>query len=175
MTTGSPRSRQQRHQSSPLQFPVSVPFVESLGSMTYAYCSNAGVDDVITCAVEGDRPVGSGDALRLEQVVQNLLQNALKYSEAPDPVVVTLAARRDATGGPSADSAAPTTSVRAERRNLPPPSTAGAVWPPAPFPAPASSSGGPGSAPSGRISTIPVTLGSLDLSTKTPPEEGGAS
>ena len=44
---------------------TTVTFVESLGSMTYAYCSNAGVEDVITCAVEGDRPVGSGDALPL--------------------------------------------------------------------------------------------------------------
>ncbi len=42
-----------------------VTFVESLGSMTYAYCSNAGVDDVITCAVGGDRRIGSGDALPL--------------------------------------------------------------------------------------------------------------
>ena len=32
----------------------------------------------------------NGDALRLEQVVQNLLQNALKYSEAPEPVAVVL-------------------------------------------------------------------------------------
>lgn len=39
------------------------------------------------------------------------------------PVVVTLAARRDATGGPSADSAAPTTSVRAERRKAAEPQT----------------------------------------------------
>jgi len=44
---------------------TTVTFVESLGSMTYAYCSNAGVEDVITCAVEGDKPVGSGDALPL--------------------------------------------------------------------------------------------------------------
>jgi multiple sugar transport system ATP-binding protein len=34
-----------------------VTFVESLGSMTYAYCSNPGVEDVITCAVEGDRRI----------------------------------------------------------------------------------------------------------------------
>jgi multiple sugar transport system ATP-binding protein len=44
---------------------TSVTFVESLGSMTYAYCSNAGVDEVITCALEGDRRVHSGDALPL--------------------------------------------------------------------------------------------------------------
>jgi multiple sugar transport system ATP-binding protein len=42
-----------------------VTFVESLGSMTYAYCSNAGVDDVITCAVEGDRRINNGQALAL--------------------------------------------------------------------------------------------------------------
>jgi multiple sugar transport system ATP-binding protein len=33
--------------------------------MTYAYCSNPGVDDVITCALEGDKQVGSGEALPL--------------------------------------------------------------------------------------------------------------
>ncbi|MDE2371865.1 MAG: sn-glycerol-3-phosphate ABC transporter ATP-binding protein UgpC [Burkholderiales bacterium] len=42
-----------------------VTFVESLGSMTYAYCSNAGVEDVITCALEGDRRVAGGDFLPL--------------------------------------------------------------------------------------------------------------
>ncbi len=71
-------------------------------------------------------------------------------------------------------------SVRAERRNLPPPSTAGAVWPPAPFPAPSSSGGAPESARHGRVSVVPVTLESLDLSTKehatkTPSEEDGVS
>jgi multiple sugar transport system ATP-binding protein len=44
---------------------TSVTFVESLGSMTYAYCSNPGIDDVITCALEGDRRVATGDALPL--------------------------------------------------------------------------------------------------------------
>ena len=44
---------------------TTVTFVESLGSMTYAYCSNAGLDDVITCAVEGDRRIASGEALPL--------------------------------------------------------------------------------------------------------------
>jgi multiple sugar transport system ATP-binding protein len=34
---------------------TTVTFVESLGSMTYAYCSNAGAEDVVTAAVEGDR------------------------------------------------------------------------------------------------------------------------
>ncbi|MDP2007091.1 MAG: sn-glycerol-3-phosphate ABC transporter ATP-binding protein UgpC [Rubrivivax sp.] len=42
-----------------------VTFVESLGSMTYAYCSNPGLDDVITCAVEGDRPLAVGQPLPL--------------------------------------------------------------------------------------------------------------
>ena len=44
---------------------TTVTFVESLGSMTYAYCSNAGAQDVITCAVEGERRIGNGDALPL--------------------------------------------------------------------------------------------------------------
>ncbi len=44
---------------------TSVTFVESFGSMTYAYCSNAGVEDVITAAVEGDRRIDSGQALAL--------------------------------------------------------------------------------------------------------------
>jgi multiple sugar transport system ATP-binding protein len=44
---------------------TSVTFVESLGSMTYAYCSNPGVDDVITCALDGDRRVATGAALPL--------------------------------------------------------------------------------------------------------------
>ncbi|MCY7314763.1 MAG: sn-glycerol-3-phosphate ABC transporter ATP-binding protein UgpC [Rubrivivax sp.] len=42
-----------------------VTFVESLGSMTYAYCSHAGAADVITCAVEGGRRVDAGSALAL--------------------------------------------------------------------------------------------------------------
>jgi multiple sugar transport system ATP-binding protein len=44
---------------------TTVTFVESLGSMTYAYCSNPGVQDVITAAVEGDRRVDGGQALPL--------------------------------------------------------------------------------------------------------------
>ncbi len=44
---------------------TTVTFVESLGSMTYAYCANAGAPDVITCAVEGDRRIGDGDTLAL--------------------------------------------------------------------------------------------------------------
>jgi multiple sugar transport system ATP-binding protein len=44
---------------------TTVTFVESLGSMTYAYCSNAGVEDVVTCAVGGDRRIGHGEPLPL--------------------------------------------------------------------------------------------------------------
>ena len=44
---------------------TSVTFVESLGSMTYAYCSNPGLEDVLTCAVEGDTLVTAGQALPL--------------------------------------------------------------------------------------------------------------
>jgi len=44
---------------------TTVTFVESLGSMTYAYCSNAGVEDVLTAAVEGDRRIRNGQALAL--------------------------------------------------------------------------------------------------------------
>ena len=47
-----------------------VTFVESLGSMTYAYCSNPGLDDVITCAVEGDRVIAHGQALPLAVPVE---------------------------------------------------------------------------------------------------------
>ena len=56
---------------------TNVTFVESLGSMTYAYCSrpghkpgsstptDSGLDDVVTCAVEGDRRINGGEALAL--------------------------------------------------------------------------------------------------------------
>ncbi len=44
---------------------TTVTFVESLGSMTYAYCSHPAVDDVITCAVEGERRLSSGSTLSL--------------------------------------------------------------------------------------------------------------
>ena len=44
-----------------------------------------------------DQPiVVDGDELRLEQVVQNLIQNALKYSQAPDPIHLTVALEGDA-------------------------------------------------------------------------------
>ena len=56
---------------------TTVTFVESLGSMTYAYCSrpghkpgsgtatDSGLDDVVTCAVEGDRRINGGQAMAL--------------------------------------------------------------------------------------------------------------
>jgi len=37
----------------------------------------------------------SGDALRLEQVFQNLLQNALKYSQPPEPISVVVTQTTD--------------------------------------------------------------------------------
>ena len=49
---------------------TTVTFVESLGSMTYAYCSNPGLDDVITCAVEGDRAIASGEHLPMSVPVE---------------------------------------------------------------------------------------------------------
>jgi multiple sugar transport system ATP-binding protein len=42
-----------------------VTFVESLGSITYAYCSNPASQEVLTAAVERQMPVRSGDALAL--------------------------------------------------------------------------------------------------------------
>ena len=42
-----------------------VTFVESLGSITYAYCSNPASPEVLTAAVERQRPVRSGEALAL--------------------------------------------------------------------------------------------------------------
>jgi len=44
---------------------TTVTFVESLGSITYAYCSNAGATDVLTAAVDGQTRIRSGDALDL--------------------------------------------------------------------------------------------------------------
>jgi multiple sugar transport system ATP-binding protein len=42
-----------------------VTFVESLGGMTYAYCTHPAVEDVLTCAVEGDRRLAADTALSL--------------------------------------------------------------------------------------------------------------
>ena len=42
-----------------------VTFVESLGSITYAYCSNPASQEVLTAAVERQRPVRIGEALAL--------------------------------------------------------------------------------------------------------------
>ena len=44
---------------------TTVTFVESLGSMTYAYCSNTGAPDVITCAVDATLRLRNGDPLAL--------------------------------------------------------------------------------------------------------------
>jgi multiple sugar transport system ATP-binding protein len=49
---------------------TTVTFVESLGSMTYAYCSNPGLVDVITCAVAGERHLADGQALPLSVPVE---------------------------------------------------------------------------------------------------------
>ena len=40
-------------------------FVESLGSVTYAYCEFAGVKEELTCELDGTARVQSGDALQL--------------------------------------------------------------------------------------------------------------
>jgi len=42
-----------------------VTFVESLGSITYAYVSNAGAPDVLTVAIDGLTRIATGDALQL--------------------------------------------------------------------------------------------------------------
>ncbi len=42
-----------------------VTFVESLGSMTYAYCSHPALDEVLTCAVPGDHRIAAGSTLPL--------------------------------------------------------------------------------------------------------------
>ena len=56
---------------------TTVTFVESLGSMTYAYCSNPGLEDVVTCAVEGDRAIAIGQPLPLSApVAKTYLFNA---------------------------------------------------------------------------------------------------
>jgi multiple sugar transport system ATP-binding protein len=44
---------------------VSVTFVESLGGSTQAYCSFPGVDEALTCSLDGRVRVQQGDALRL--------------------------------------------------------------------------------------------------------------
>jgi signal transduction histidine kinase len=57
------------------------------------------VDDRQIELICPDQPIViDGDELRLEQVVQNLIQNALKYSQAPDPVHVTVALQAGTPG-----------------------------------------------------------------------------
>ena len=42
-----------------------VTFVESLGSITYAYCSNPGSAEVLTAAIDAQARVCGGDSLML--------------------------------------------------------------------------------------------------------------
>ena len=44
---------------------VSVTFVESLGSSTQAYCALPGVEEAITCTIQGQGRLRDGQALRL--------------------------------------------------------------------------------------------------------------
>jgi multiple sugar transport system ATP-binding protein len=44
---------------------VSVTFVESLGSSTQAYCALPGVDEAITCTIQGQSRIRDGRSLRL--------------------------------------------------------------------------------------------------------------
>jgi multiple sugar transport system ATP-binding protein len=39
--------------------------VESLGSITYAYCSNPACAEVLTAAIDGEARIASGDSLHL--------------------------------------------------------------------------------------------------------------
>ncbi len=43
-----------------------VTFVESLGSMTHAYCSHPALDEVLTCTVPGDQKLAAGSTLALQ-------------------------------------------------------------------------------------------------------------
>ncbi len=44
---------------------TTVTFVESLGNLTYAYCSHPGMAEVLTCALDGETDIASGQALVL--------------------------------------------------------------------------------------------------------------
>jgi multiple sugar transport system ATP-binding protein len=44
---------------------VTVTFVESLGSSTQAYCSLPGVEEAVTCTIQGQGRLRDGQALRL--------------------------------------------------------------------------------------------------------------
>src|SRR3990167_6540542 len=44
---------------------ATVTFVESLGSTTHAYCALAGIEEALTCELDGKTALCGGDALRL--------------------------------------------------------------------------------------------------------------
>jgi multiple sugar transport system ATP-binding protein len=44
---------------------TTVTFVESLGSITYAYCNNPACTEVLTAAIDGEARIASGDTLQL--------------------------------------------------------------------------------------------------------------
>ena len=63
-------------------------------------------DRVVRIEVDPDapEPIVSGDALRLRQVVDNLLSNALRYSPDDRPVVVTMGSEPTGSAGPNRQS-----------------------------------------------------------------------
>lgn len=63
-----------------------------------------------------DHPVlASLDALRIEQVLINLIENALKYSPAPLPVLVRVSSESAETGGQGEESSSPSAAGRQVR------------------------------------------------------------